>query len=138
MKAMPEKQPPHVTSQTLDGVLVIRINERQFHGDSLADAIRQEMLALIAAAGSQKIVIDLQPVDYLSSAAFRPLLSLRRKLQETGGRMVLCNLSPLVAEVFQLLRLISTSRSYPATFEVQPDVAAAVAFLNKPAGSPIV
>jgi anti-anti-sigma factor len=127
---MADKQLPQISSQMQDDVLVISINERQFHGDPLADQIRKEMLAAVESTGSKKIVIDFQPVHYISSAAFRPLLSLRRKLQETGGRMVLCNLSPLISEVFQLLRLVSTSRSYPATFEVQPDVGAAVALLK--------
>jgi anti-anti-sigma factor len=127
---MPDAPKPNLTSHMTSGVLVVRIDEPQFHGDPLAEAIREEIMTLLADSGSQKIVLDLQPVRYLSSAAFRPLLSLRRKLQETGGHMVLCNMSPLITELFQLLRLISINPANPAPFDVRPNVAAAVEFLN--------
>ena len=117
----------HFTTQTLDGVLVLTITEPQVHGDALADRLRQDFLAAVDQTAARKIVIDFRNVTYISTAAFRPLLSLRRKLEQAGGRMVLCNLAPLVLEVFQVLRLTSTSRSYPATFDVQPDLATAVA-----------
>lgn len=128
---MPESPYSHFTTQTLDGVLVLTITEPQVHGDALADRLRQDFLAMVEQTAARRIVIDFRNVTYLSSAAFRPLLSLRRKLEEVGGHLVLCNLTPLVLDVFQILRLASTSRSYPATFEVQPDVAAAVAFLQQ-------
>jgi anti-anti-sigma factor len=131
------KLPEHcVTTTVQDGVLVLTVTERQLYGDTLAEKIRQEFMAAMASSGIQQVVINLQPVEYLSTAAFRPLLSLRRKLQESGGRMVLCHLAPLVNEVFHILRLTTTSRSYPATFDVQPDVASAVAFLRNPPPAP--
>jgi anti-anti-sigma regulatory factor len=62
-------------------------------------------------------------------------LSLRRHLQEAGGRLVLCNLAPAVAQAFQTTRLISTSRSSTAGLEVKPDLASALASLNQEAGA---
>jgi anti-anti-sigma factor len=122
----------HFRVDTIDGNLILTITDEQVHGDSLADSLRQQMQAVVAAHAAKRIIIDFQNVSYISSAVFRPLLSLRRKLQETGGRMVLCNLRPLVLDVFHVLRLISTSRSYPATFEVQPDVSAAMKAMQTP------
>jgi anti-anti-sigma factor len=119
------------SSAVQDGALVLTVEESQFHGDPLAEKVRQEFLSALADSGLNLVVIDLHKVEYISTAAFRPLLSLRRKLQDSSGRMVLCGLSDLVREVFQVLRLITTSRSYPATFEVQPDVPAALAFLKQ-------
>jgi anti-anti-sigma factor len=127
---MPDANPKHFLVDTVDGSLVLTITASQVHGDGLADSLRQEMQAVVAAHGARQVIIDFQNVSYISSAVFRPLLSLRRKLQEIGGRMVLCNLTPLVLDVFHVLRLISTSRSYPATFEVQPDVPSAVKALQ--------
>ena len=67
-----------------------------------------------------------------SGFSFRPFLSLRRRLQESGGRLVFCNLTPAVSEVFQVVRLISADGSSPAPFDVKPDVSAALAFLQAP------
>jgi anti-sigma B factor antagonist len=123
-------EPQHLNSRIDQGVLVLSFTEPELRGDPLAEAIRQEMLDAVTQAGAQKVVIDFQGVRFLSSAAFRPLLSLRRKLHETRGQLVLCGLAPPVADVFRLTRLISTSRSSAAPFEAEPDVAAAIARLN--------
>jgi anti-anti-sigma factor len=114
--------------------LVLTITEPQLLGDKLVHALRQELLEVVAQPGTHKVVLDLQPVKVLSSEAFRPLLSLRRTVQERGGQLVLCNLAPTVAKVLHDTRLITTSRSSTATFEVQADVAAAVASLTDTAG----
>jgi anti-anti-sigma factor len=127
-------QPRHVRSRTERGILVLTITEPQLLGDKLVHALRQEMMAVIAPPDTRKIVLDLQPVKVLSSEAFRPLLTLRRAMQERGGQLVLCNLAPTVAKVLHETRLITTSRSSGAAFAVQADVATAVASLADTAG----
>jgi anti-anti-sigma factor len=121
------------TVQT-EGVTVATINETQVTGDAVAEKLRQQFLALVTDAGARKIALDLQKVQYMASAAFRPFLSLNRKMQEVKGRLVLCNLTPVVRTIFEQMRLISSNPLYHATFDTQPDVAAAVAFLNRDAG----
>jgi anti-anti-sigma factor len=111
-------------------VLVIRIDSPQLIGDAVADVLREEFLAARRAVDARHVVVDFQPVNYLSSASFRPLLSLLRDLRAHGGRLVLCNLQPYVHEVFSVTRLISSHGSMPAAFEVQADLAAAIASLT--------
>jgi anti-anti-sigma factor len=130
---MPEPHSPHprhIRSRTERGVLVLTITEPQLLGDKLVHALRQDLMAVVAQPDTRKVVLDLQPVKSLSSEAFRPLLSLRRTVQERGGRLVLCNLTPTVAKVLQETRLITTSRSSGAAFDVQTDVTTAVASLT--------
>lgn len=123
---MSESQAAHVACP----VLVLRIEDNRLMGDTLAEAIRDEMMARYTAVKGLHAVIDFQSVVYMSSAGFRPLLSLLREVRTHGGRMILCGLSPEVAETFAVTRLISTSGSGPATFEVQPDIASAIAALD--------
>jgi len=132
---MAEPAYQHLRSSTQKDVLVLTMTDSRIQGDVLADALRDELLHAVKESGLKKIVLDLRPVSYISSAAFRPLLSLRRHLQETGGRFVLCNLSPHVADVFEVTRLISTSQSTPAPFETAADVPAAIACLHQAAPS---
>lgn len=112
-------------------VLVLRINETQVKGDSLADALRDELLAAYLQSNAHHVVVDFQKVTYMSSAGFRPLLSLVRQVRSRQGRLVLCGLSPEVHEVFTVTRLIGTAGSAPATFDVEADVPAAVAWLDR-------
>jgi len=120
----------HIQPEIIDGILVLRLTEIQLQGDNLADALREEFLAIAGQTGGRKIVVDFTSVEYVFSTAFRPFLSLRRRIQETGGQMVFCNLAPSVVEVFRIVRLISPDGVSTAPFEVQPNVPAAVAHLN--------
>jgi anti-anti-sigma factor len=110
-------------------VIVLRVNESQVMGDTVADALRDELQALYKGSGAVHVVIDMAQVAYLSSAGIRPLLALNRDVREREGRLVLCCLSEDVESVFIATRLVSSTRGTPATFEKHPDVPAAVASL---------
>ena len=121
----------HLKCSTPQDVLVLTITEPQLQGDALAETLRQEMIHAVSTTGSKKVAVDLEHVKYCSSVGFRPLLSLRRKVQELHGRLVLCNLSREVTEVFRATRMImSGPRSSGFVFEAQPTLAAAIASLN--------
>jgi anti-anti-sigma factor len=124
---------PHISCP----IVVIRIELSQVVGDVLADALREEFLALRRAAGARHVVVDFQPVTYLSSASFRPLLSLLREVRAQQGRLVLCNLQPDVHEVFSVTRLITSHGTTPAAFEVQTDLTAAIASLTAPSAKAV-
>src|SRR4051795_1600043 len=101
---MPEAQDQHLTTQLLDGVLVLTIVDRQVEGEEVPEALRQEMLSAVEKTGVRSVVVNFCNTRLISSAAFRPLLALRRKLLEEGGRLVLCGLSPIIGDVFYTTR----------------------------------
>ena len=122
---------PHLTGSTEQGVLVLTITETKIEGEEIAEALREEMLASLAASNSHDVVVDFQHAQYISSAAFRPLLNLRRQPQPGGGRIVLCGLSEAVGDVFLTTRMVSDSGDITPLFEMEPDVAAAIARLQR-------
>ncbi|HEV3262540.1 MAG TPA: STAS domain-containing protein [Gemmataceae bacterium] len=128
---MSEKTYRYLRCRTEQGVLVLTITEPRVQGDDVAETLRQEMLAAVDESGSSKVVIDFRHAEYISSAAFRPLLALRRKLQETGGRIMLCGLSETVGDVFYTTRMISDGGTVSPLFEMEPDEAAAIARLTR-------
>src|SRR5436305_14826581 len=101
---MLETQPQHLTIQLQEGVLVLTIMHRQVEGEEVPEALRQEMLTAVEHAQVRNVVVNFASTQLISSAAFRPLLALRRKLLEEGGRLVLCGLSPIVGDVFYTTR----------------------------------
>ena len=123
---------PATSSHVNCPVVVFRLTVKELKGDDLADEIREYFLTLFQQTHATSAVIDFQDVKYLSSAGFRPLLSLQRTVRQHGGRLVLCGLAPLVEEVFSTTRLITSHGPGRSTFEVQPDVPAAVASLCRP------
>jgi stage II sporulation protein AA (anti-sigma F factor antagonist) len=130
---MAEPTYAHLKCSHQDGVLVLHITEPQLRsGDfHVVDLLRQELLAAVALNGTRKVVIDLAEVELLGSAGFRPFLSMRKKLQEIGGEMILCGLTPNVKDVFLASRLINEAGSAAAPFGVAPDIASAIKRLNE-------
>ena len=119
----------HLKTRTDQGVLVLTPSPSRLEGDAMAQSLVEETQAAVAHDEATKVVLDMEHVEYLTSSNFRPLLALRKKLKEVGGRMVLCSLSPVVLEMFQTTRLIGAAGAAGAFFEVQPDVNGAVASL---------
>jgi len=117
-----------VTVQTcvLDGCLVLTIEDSEVRGDQQAESLRKQFLEALKQTGCHEVILDLRNVTFLTSTAFRPLLSLRKELHNLSGRLILCNLNPMVAEVFRVTRLISTAGSRDAPFEYATDLAAAL------------
>jgi anti-anti-sigma factor len=112
----------HISCRIESGVLVATFLDATIQGDELADLLRQELLSALQHSGLSQVIIDFRNVTYMSSAGFRPLLSLHRKLTELRGRMIFCNLSPDTADIFVATRLISTVRSASAPFELARDL----------------
>lgn len=135
-RTMTEPNFRHLTSALEGGILVLTITEKDVQGEALAGALRQEMLAALQEHPAKNVVVDFRHTEYLSSTAFWPLLSLYRKLQEVGGRVTVCGLSPTVGDVFYTTRLVSTDPAFEAPFGVETDVPAALARLAQPTPAP--
>jgi anti-anti-sigma factor len=117
-------------------VVVYAVRDAELRGDALADELRDELLAAYGRSGAVHAVLDLGAMTYLSSAGFRPFLSLQRQVRGRGGRLLLAALRPAVEEIFAVTRLISTGGASPAAFAVQPSVPAAVAHLYESDAAP--
>jgi anti-anti-sigma factor len=130
---MPTSDSPVLQSAMERGVLVLTITRARIEGDEIAQRLREEMLAAVARTGARRVVIDMQHTRYVSSIAFWPLLSLRRQLLDTGGRLLICGLSGGVEDVFMTTKMISQGGAVAAPFEVAADRAEAVARLAEDA-----
>jgi len=60
----------------------------------------EERLVALIRSGARRILLDFRNVQYISSPGFRALLIARRLVDESGGNLVLCGLSPEVKRVF--------------------------------------
>jgi len=70
--------------------------------------------------GEATIVLDLTQLEYISSMGLGYLLSVNKRLQSAGGKLVVCGLTGLVREVFRLSgfnQLFSTYETTDAAFE---------------------
>jgi anti-anti-sigma factor len=126
---MPASVGPFLHTCVDQGVLVLTVTQPRIQGEEIAQQLREEMHLAVQRTGCNRVVVDLQHAVYLSSVAFWPLLSLRRQLLDSGGRLILCGLNPDIEDVFATTKMISTGGAIDAPFEVAADAAAAVARL---------
>ncbi len=71
-------------------------------GGLVEDAARSEWDALLAqleTAGSKHAVIDLGALDYFGSIMLELLVVLWKRVSSKGGKLVLCNVSPIGLEI---------------------------------------
>lgn len=52
--------------------------------------------------GKVEVILDLEGLDYISSAGLRSVLALAKVIDVNGGRMVLCNVRGMVDEVLSM------------------------------------
>jgi anti-sigma B factor antagonist len=52
--------------------------------------------------GASKVLLDLEKLEYVSSAGLRILLATAKKLRTGGGELRLCALNEVVEEVFEI------------------------------------
>jgi anti-anti-sigma factor len=66
-----------------------------------AKAFEDRILAVIN-SGTQRLVVDLSQLDYVSSSGLRVFLLAAKRLQPTDGKFALCGLQDQIRQVFDL------------------------------------
>jgi anti-anti-sigma factor len=104
------------TADKQDGVLVATILVAQIREAKTAYELRDQILSLMQEGHPRDIVFDLAKVGFVGSVGFLAFLGVRRKL--ASGRIVLCNMSEPIRDMFAVCRLIQTESNAAAPFEV--------------------
>jgi anti-sigma B factor antagonist len=98
--------------EDIGDVTVVNFVDRKILDEQNIQIIGEQLFSLVDEFGRRKIVLNFSNVEYLSSAANAKFITLQYKLQNAGGRLVLCNVSPEVHEVFEITKLEKFFRIY--------------------------
>ena len=85
-------------------VLIVSVNGRM--GEVTAPEFEERMRELID-EGETRVIVDLEGLEYISSAGLRGLLSSTKTLREKNGQIFLSGLTGAVKEVFEISQFIS-------------------------------
>ena len=94
------------------GVAVIALKGRL---DSANAGELEKGLGDLFTQPGQKAVVDMEKLDYISSAGLRVVLMLAKRARQTGGRLMLSCLSPSVKEVFEISGFLKIIEVAPTT-----------------------
>jgi anti-sigma B factor antagonist len=64
-------------------------------------------------ADGDKLLLDLSGLEYISSAGLRVLMLAAREVKAQQGVLVVCELQPVVKEIFEISRFNVVFRVYP-------------------------
>jgi len=120
----------HVSTKESGRVLILTVELARISEYDLAEAMGKELIDAALQHPSPQVVVDMSKLQYMSSVGYGPFISLRARVQEGGGRLVLCSLSPVIKQLFEATRLLINPHSPGSLFEFTDTVPAAVALLS--------
>ena len=113
--------PSRIQTHEIDGVHVVRFNDQQlFDERTVREAAEQISVSLPNDGSLIRLVIDFSEVSLISSSALSKLILIQRRIAETRGKLRLCELSPVLQQVFRtsnLDRLFSIDRDVRSALE---------------------
>ena len=89
----------------IEGGIVVRFTRSPSLDAGVIDEVNAQLVRLVEGQRPRLLQLDFADVRYLSAAALGTFLGVNKKLGETGGRLVLTNLSEQLYELFEITRL---------------------------------
>ena len=117
---MPEGK--NFTTEAKGPVVVIHFPPRSQLSGVVAEAVGDQLYKLVEEQGFRHVVLNFANVSSLTSLIIGKLIHLHKKVQAAGGRVVLCEVTPVVLEILDLLRLTSMLPAYPTEQEALQSV----------------
>jgi anti-anti-sigma factor len=121
----------YISARQTGGVLILTVELTRIGAYEVAEAMGRELLEAVRNELATKVVVDLGKLEYSTSVGYGPLISLRGRVRDAGGRLVLCALTPVVFQMFDATRLLINPRSPRSLFEFTDTVENAVAMLSQ-------
>ncbi len=84
---------------------IVTIKERRIFLQ-IAETFREELVSVIE-GGASKLIVDLSQVSVMNSSGLGVLILARDKLKKRNGRIVLCGMQHIMAEIFARMHLDS-------------------------------
>ena len=94
-----------VTTEAVDGVLVLSFRRGRIREEREILRILSELGEFIEANEGSQVLINMENVEYLSSAGLGTLVGLLKKSRSANGSLKLCGLQSSILELFEVMRL---------------------------------
>lgn len=103
MSAQPRRKRLEV--EDIGGVTVVTFTDKKILDEQNIQIIGEQLFSLVDEQGKKKLLLNFTNVEYMSSAALGKLVTLYKKTQAGGGKLVLCSIHPDIQEVFEITKL---------------------------------
>ena len=101
-------QPPRrrrLEVEDIGEVTVVNFTDKKILDEQNIQLIGEQLFRLVDELGRRKLLLNFRNVEYLSSAALGKFITLNKKVNAAGGRLILCGIDPQIYEVFEITKL---------------------------------
>jgi len=88
--------------QLIDNVAVVNFVASRILDDQVIEQVGEQLNSLVEQSGHQRILLNFNKVEYLSSAALGKLVVLRKKVEAAKGKLALSNIDETIFEAFKI------------------------------------
>lgn len=98
---------PWMTSERIGNASLVKLTTTSVLDEQVVQAIGRHLFDIADQFDPCLMVLDFQPVERVTSTLVGKLIALNKKIQSSGGKLILCGVSQKLLEVFEILRLSS-------------------------------
>ncbi len=102
----PDFQPTYLRLSQEQDIVVAGFRHSSLTEELNIEQLGHELFSLVDQYDLDRLVVDMDGVDYLTSSVLGKLITLHRRLHRKGGRLALCRPTTPVAEIMRTSRLI--------------------------------
>ena len=77
----------------------------------------QKKIQAVVDKKAKNVLLNMNAVNYVSSAGLGAIFNLMKKLKENGGELLLCNLQPQIKKVFEIIKALPTTSIFASVEE---------------------
>jgi len=107
------EQEAKFTTEQVGGTTWVRLRGPRITDQVYINELGDELVALLESGAQRDLLIDLEEVEFLSSAMLGKLIRLFKRAAQVGGRVRLCSIRPSIREVFEITQLHKVFEIYP-------------------------
>jgi anti-sigma B factor antagonist len=85
--------------------LVVTIDDPTALNDFRSNSFRNSFYDAVTSHGAKGVALDLGQIDFLSSSGVAILVGLKRRIEDSDGRLVLFAVQPIVRELLNITQL---------------------------------
>jgi Anti-anti-sigma regulatory factor (antagonist of anti-sigma factor) len=87
--------------------MLLLMNRPSLTEEENLEQLERDFISLMDTYGVRQVILDLQSVNYVTSAAVGKLIALHRRLARANGRLILCSLQSNVQSTLALSQLLN-------------------------------
>ena len=113
--------PARIQVTDTNGIKIVRFNDQHLFDERTVREVSEQIAISLPSDGTPiRLVLDFSDVNLISSSLLSKLILIQRRIDATRGKLRLCELSPILQQVFRtsnLDRLFAIDRNQRTSLE---------------------